>query len=115
MYYITILRRRLIFVEIFSHFGLMFPLLSQAFLSKTKAFTGSVNVGYVKKSTIFSLSEPTKSFVDLKKTKCSELNGFFLFFLSVLHCSPAGLAVYCENFAFIDLQLWQFCFSHQKT
>ena len=93
----------------------MFPLLSQAFLSKTKAFTGSVNVGYVKKSTIFSLSEPTKSFVDLKKTKCSELNGFFLFFLSVLHCSPAGLAVYCENFAFIDLQLWQFCFSHQKT
>ena len=39
----------------------------------------------------------------------------FPFFLSVLHCSPAGLAVYCENFAFIDLQLWQFCFSHQKT
>ena len=37
----------------------------------------------------------------------------FPFFLSVLHCSPAGLAVYCENFAFIDLQLWQFCFSHQ--
>ena len=76
----------------------MFPLLSQAFLSKTKAFTGSVNVGYVKKSTIFSLSEPTKCFVDLKKTNCSELNGFSFF--------SVGFALLTS---WVSSLLWEFC------